>query len=98
MNDYVGSKWRIPDGYEILSRPFGDQFVVYHCGSGDTHLLDQVSFCVLNELNGHVCSYEQLLEKITDQIEFELPEQSQKYLNDLISEFQKLSIIERINT
>ena len=98
MTDYIGSKWRIYEGYEILNRSFGDQYVVYHCGSGDTHLLDQVSFCVLNELNGQVRSFEQLLEKLTEEFEFELPEQSQNYLSNLMSELQNQTIIERLDT
>jgi PqqD family protein of HPr-rel-A system len=92
------SCWRITDGCELISQRFGNQFAVYHSGSGDTHLLDEESFLLLDEIKSNACSFELLLNKLLAKFEFESPEHSKQYLNSLLIEFQKLSIIERYDT
>ncbi|MGD8939793.1 MAG: HPr-rel-A system PqqD family peptide chaperone [Gammaproteobacteria bacterium] len=98
MRDILHSRWRIEDGGEILSQRFGNQFAIYHRGSGDTHLLDEVSFLLLDEINSSPCGFAQLLKKLSAEFEFESQEQSQEYLNSLLAEFEKLSIVERLDT
>jgi PqqD family protein of HPr-rel-A system len=98
VDDILHSRWRIAEGYQLLARRFGDQYAIFHLGSGDTHLVDSISYLVLDQLNTNVRAFDELLNKLRSEVEFESPEQSQAYLNSLMNEFQKLSIIERLDT
>ncbi len=40
--------WQLPAGCEVLMRGWGDEVVVYHSCSGDTHLVDALGAEVLN--------------------------------------------------
>lgn len=98
MRDILHSKWRISGAFSILSRCFNGQYAIYHRGSGDTHLLDSASFFVLNEIDSCTHAFAELLEKLTDEYEFASTVQSKEFLNSIILEFEKLLIIERLDT
>lgn len=96
MHDLKNSWWRISGGFEIIHHCFGEQYAVYHSGSGDTHLLDEAGFFVLNAINHGTSTCSELAEKLSTQFEFESTQQSREFLNTLLGEFQKLSLIERL--
>ncbi|KPJ90538.1 MAG: hypothetical protein AMJ53_13320 [Gammaproteobacteria bacterium SG8_11] len=96
MYDLNESKWKISEGYELVNRRFGDNTAIYHCGSGDTHLIGDADFSVLEQLNSGARSFEELLKKLTD--EYESSDQLNEYLISLLAEFEKLSIIEQLHS
>lgn len=96
MNGMEHSRWRIAAGYKILNRHFGDQYAIYHCGSGDTHLLDSIPFFVLKKVSEGVQSFEQLLATVKEEFEYESPDQPRDYLQSVLIELQNLNIIERL--
>ena len=98
MRAILHTQWRIAECCDIVSQRFGDQYAVYHRGSGDTHLLDYAGIFLLNEIKARTSSFSQLLGKLSAEFEFESAEQPQQYLHAWLAEFQKLSIIERLDT
>ncbi|WP_161947654.1 HPr-rel-A system PqqD family peptide chaperone [Malonomonas rubra] len=44
------SKWKICEGLRLVWRQWGDEFVVYHSGSADVHLLSPVVVSILRKL------------------------------------------------
>jgi PqqD family protein of HPr-rel-A system len=98
VNDIQHSRWSISGAYSILHRRFGEHYAIYHRGSGDTHLMDSVSFFVLNEINSSAQSFEELLEKLKAEYEFVDTEQPHEILSSIVLEFQKMLIIERLDT
>jgi PqqD family protein of HPr-rel-A system len=98
MRELVSFKWRISKGFNLRIRNLTDQHVIYHCGSGDTHLLDFTGFFVFKQLNVDAYSFEQLLQKLTNEFEFESSDESKDYLSSLLTEFEKLALVERLDT
>ena len=43
--------WRVPPSLDIRTRQWDAQAVVYHCHSGDTFLLDALSWQIFHELH-----------------------------------------------
>ena len=60
------SRWQVVQGFEFLTHGFDEQLVIYHTGSGHTHLLDilqseafaylQQQSATLYELTSHLQS------------------------------------------
>lgn len=98
MSDTFHSRWEISQGQHILSRRFGEQYAIYLRGSGDTHLLHNAGYFILQALDNGPRSFEDLLSKLCAEYEFSSAEQSQELLTSIILEFQKLSIIQRFDT
>ena len=97
MSDILHSHWRITGGYGVLIHQFGDQYAVYHRGSGDTHLLHEESVFLLSALNQSSLSFEELLEKLCAEYGMDDSDRPQQFLTAAIMEFEKLAIIERLD-
>ena len=97
MSSLLSTRWRIAGGHKILHRRFSDHCVIYHSGSGDTHLVDGVSFNVLDILNEGVYTFEGLLKKLMAEFDVDSNSQLREYLTSLLYEFQKLAIVERLD-
>jgi PqqD family protein of HPr-rel-A system len=48
--------WRLATGFNAQWRHWGDEHILFHLPSGDTHLLDSSSAMVLHELDVAPCS------------------------------------------
>ena len=46
----VAHSWRLSSGFRAKWRHWGDEHVLFHVPSGDTHLLDSASTMLLHEL------------------------------------------------
>lgn len=60
--------WQLPTGCEVLMRAWGDEVVVYHSCSGDTHLVDALGAEVLNCLLQGPHTVEALLDHILSEL------------------------------
>ena len=98
MQNLLESKWRVSGGYEILHYRFGDQYAVYHCGSGDTHLVDDVGYWVLAQLNQGERLFQQLLSALVAEFDLEAANQPGEFLRAALNEFQNQALIERLES
>lgn len=50
MADYYQLEWVVPADINLHKRTWGDETVIFHCLSGDVHLLNPIAAEVLNIL------------------------------------------------
>lgn len=88
------ARWRLALGFDILVKSWGEQAVVYHCGSGDTYLLDGLTTQVLSQLRQAPATTAELAR------EFLPPQDSggdtrTRYLARVLDTLENLYVIER---
>lgn len=88
--------WKVPSGFELHWRTWDDEFVVYNTGSGDTHLLDPVAAHVLQVLEREPLSLTLLTGRVAASFELEQDIQLSSYLERLLSLFERLGLVERV--
>lgn len=63
------SRWQVVQGFEFLTHSFDDEVVIYHTGSGHTHLLNGLQSEVFNHLQRQTSTLPELtshLESVFD--------------------------------
>jgi len=53
-------------------KKWDDEYVLYHVPSGDTHMLDTVTFSVLSFLKNRAASFEEILEYLSDNKSYDI--------------------------
>jgi len=61
MNGAEGSRWRLAEDAEFLTREWEGLLVLFHGGSGDTHLLDSIAMHIYKILRQGPAATEELL-------------------------------------
>lgn len=89
--------WQVPENFKILSQTWGDESVVYHCGSGDTHLLSEISFQILKSTQQSRRSNNQIADYVADALLLELDKDLQDHINESILMLAKLNLIEPVS-
>lgn len=89
--------WQARAGHELLWRSWGDEYVVYHCGSGDTHLLDAAAARLLRRLLEAPEAASSLeLSGLVAETLLMSSEESLEYTSELLEELQRLMLVERV--
>lgn len=68
--------------------------VLFHCASGDTHLLDMFGACLVTLLQQGTMPQAELFDNVSEQLNYQLDEALQTHLETTLSSLQKLEIIE----
>lgn len=76
-------KWQVIAGVELAWKIWGDEQVVYHGGSGDTHLLNPVAARLLRTLQESPSSILELSDEVVGDDLCEEIEQNIRLLNRL---------------
>jgi PqqD family protein of HPr-rel-A system len=84
------SKYYILPADPLHSYCWGDQCVVYHAGSGDTHLLDKNGMDVLNAIGEQPIS----LDSLSMKFERLWGDQMDQYIEVLLTRFEALGLVE----
>ncbi len=84
------TRWRLVADVEFLSREWDGEFVLYHPGSGDTHLLDGVAAHIFRALLQYSASPLELSAAYSGQA-------SPDELNHILGRLQRLDIVEPIS-
>jgi PqqD family protein of HPr-rel-A system len=79
---------------KIRSLQWHDEYVIYECLSGDTHLLDSVSGELITALSLQAMSGIELLKKLNELLEDATELEMENYLVDFIDKFQKLGLLD----
>lgn len=88
-------RWQLLSGFRLRWQSWGDEYVVYHSGSGDTHLLDPIAAEVLKNLECASANTSELLDRISISLDIKADGDLAAMLEQLLSEFYKLGLIER---
>ena len=88
--------WRITRGCRLYRRVWGDEFLVYNAGSGDTHLLDSLSAKVLEALEESSLSTSQLAELLRVKAGSGSEQDLSFHLSGLLPKLHDLGLIESL--
>ena len=58
-------KWQVVAGLELIWRVWGDEHIVYHSGTGDTHLLNPAAASVLRMLQKKTTTVTELVDALS---------------------------------
>ncbi len=88
--------WK-PAAYHILQRTWGGETVVYHSGSGGTHLIDAGAQAVLASLGEAPASAPELYDRLEMASAAESREQALSYVERILEALYRLGLIEPEN-
>lgn len=91
-------RWQLIRGFDLHWRQWPeenpDEYILYHAGSGDTHLLNEAGAQVLKILQGRRLSLEEITTALADQLD-EPPGHLHATITELVAELDRLGIIEK---
>ena len=96
MTSTETARWRVPSGFRLHWQSWDDEFVVYNCGSGDTHLLDPAAAEVLQSLEQESADLSELAGRVAASLKIQADSEFSAYLEQLLSDLYKLGLIERV--
>ncbi len=77
-------------------RSWDNEHLVYNCGSGDTHLLDELSAEILRKIERAPATVEELQGFLTHWISEDAVLEIPGFITDLLKELQSLCLIEEV--
>ncbi|MGD2064114.1 MAG: HPr-rel-A system PqqD family peptide chaperone [Nitrospirota bacterium] len=89
-----GSRWQLTAPAEMRWVQWGDEWVLYHGASGDTHLLDGLAVEVLRSLEHAPATAEGLVAGLAQDGDEETRRQLSAYIDSLVSTLARLGVIE----
>jgi PqqD family protein of HPr-rel-A system len=90
-------KWCVPREQELRWRHWDDQYVVYHCQSGDTHLLNELAARTLRRLETDPVEAEELACHVAAALELEADTHLHRHIRELLSRFEELGLVDRVH-
>lgn len=96
MNPSTSLYWRIAPDFPIVSRRWDDECLVFHAGSGNTHLLNAVAGAVLTSLDTGPATPEQLVERVAEQLGYQVDAEFTAYVRQTSAELNGLELIEAV--
>ncbi|HEC15091.1 MAG TPA: HPr-rel-A system PqqD family peptide chaperone [Sedimenticola sp.] len=91
------STWRVNAGFELHWRSWGDEYVVYHSGSGHTHLLNHTAATALRILQQTPAALPELCERLASEAGVEAGGDLSGALEELLADFARQGLIERVS-
>ncbi len=92
--------WQLNQNFQLYWRKWDEQLVLYHTGSGDTHLFDQFGNHILQLLKSSSMTTAELRKQLladTNQTENVEDETTENSLDEFLNELQRLGIAEQVN-
>ena len=89
-------RWRVKAPSRLEWRSWGNQGVVFHVESGDTHLLDLVASEGLRCLQTESLDRSQLCRKLAERLDIEADNQLAHYVDSLITRFDEAGLLETV--
>ena len=89
-----GTRWRVTAPEELRWVEWGEEWLLYHGGSGDTHLLEPLAVEVLQALQHAPNTAAGLVEALAQEADEETRHHLSDYLDSLIATLGRLGVIE----
>lgn len=96
MTSNKSAKWKVNPEFPLQWQVWDDEFVVYNTGSGDTHLLDTLAAEVLQSLEREPADLSELIDRVVASLKIEPDSKFSDYLEQLLYDFHKLGLIQRV--
>lgn len=89
-------RWFSDPAFPLAVRHWDDDYLVYHPGSGDTHLLDAGRYLLLAQLDREPASAAEIAGRLAAQLE--LPDDSDftEQVETLLSDLYGLGLVEKV--
>ncbi len=97
----MSARWKLNPEFQLCWKEWGGQLVLYHTGSGDTHLFDQVGYHILKLLQAKIMTTDEIREQLlvdTSRFtsrEYDIADIS---INELLNDLQRLGITEQVDS
>ena len=88
-------QWRLAAVSADNIQSWGQESVVYHPQSGDTHLLDVAAAHIIQSLSKNKCDTATLCAGLASQLDVDINGDFEAYVDELLVELTSLSLIER---
>jgi PqqD family protein of HPr-rel-A system len=95
--DVRASQFRVPPGADLQWRTWGDETVVYHGPSGDTHLLNPIAAEALRVLASQAAGVDDLAGRLADRVDAAERPDLAEHLSSLLANFAELGLIEPVD-
>lgn len=89
-------RWRVTTGCELLWRFWGEEYVVFNTGSGDTHVLDAFSGEVLKGLQQCPATASEIAIRLVNTWAVTVEDVPVERLEPVLAEFHALGLIEPV--
>ena len=98
MNDTAAPVWRLPPDSEFNWTQCGDEHIVFHPASGETHYLNDLSALTLRVLEAEPATTADLSSRIADFLGTDTGKDLEQQLDRLLVRFDQLGVVEQIVT
>lgn len=90
------TRWRTTR-YRLAWKNWGDQCrVVYHNGSGDTHLLNELGVAVLSALGGNELPASKIANRVAHSHGYDSDKAFADQVNETLTQFDEVGLIEPV--
>ena len=92
------TQWRVPAETDLLWRVWGEEFLVYHVQSGNTHLLNPIAAEALRciQAQGAGTDARQLAAQVAAQLALNGAQDLTAHMSELLQAFDESGLIERV--
>ena len=95
--DVRASQFRVPPGADLQYRTWGEETVVYHGPSGDTHLLNPLAAEALRVLASQAAGVDDLTRRLAGHVDPANRHELAEHLAGLLANFAELGLIEPVD-
>lgn len=93
MRQHSSQKWTVPERIRLKWQTWGDETIVYHCQSGDAHLLNVIAVAALQMLQKTPLTESELTNRIAESLGLESCETLCHNLETLLQRFDELGLV-----
>ncbi len=97
MNDTSAPLWRLPPNSDFNWTQCGDEHIVFHPASGETHYLNDLSALTLRFLEAEPATTAGLYSRIADFLGTDTSKELEQQLDYLLARFDQLGVVEQIH-
>lgn len=87
--------WLLSSRFTLQIRHWDDDYLIYHPGSGDTHLLDATRYLLLRQLGLEPCAGEIIAQRLAAELQLEPDASFITEIKTLLSDLYGLGLIEK---
>jgi PqqD family protein of HPr-rel-A system len=88
--------WRLTTGQQLVHRAWDKEYVVFNDVSGDTHLVGELAFAVLQELAAGPAGPAALRDRMRARLHLSEQEMAEIDLDELVNSLRQLHLVEPV--
>jgi len=96
MSATQSSRWQVPRRFELHWRSWGEEYLVFHGGSGDTHLLGEMEAQILKRLQQTPAHIPELVTELGSALTTDDDDEPYFFVESVLEALEKLALVERV--